>query len=74
MWKAKVMEIKQPGIHFLIDKNLDMGLTNFLSLGGYPGYALMDKQGFYRRGAIGQMENIKNCDAFVGLIGKWLSK
>ncbi len=40
-WKSKVVELKQPGIHFLIDETLDAELAHYFSFSGYPGYAFL---------------------------------
>ncbi len=44
-WKTKVTELQQPGIHFFIDELLDTEIRNLFSFSGYPGYALIDKDG-----------------------------
>ncbi|HXB45145.1 MAG TPA: TlpA disulfide reductase family protein, partial [Puia sp.] len=69
-WKSKVIELKQPGIHFLIEENLDADISNYFSFSGYPGYALIDKTGKYRPGAIKSMSEIANRDALAVLINK----
>ncbi|PSL46284.1 thiol-disulfide isomerase/thioredoxin [Chitinophaga niastensis] len=65
-WKSKVMELKQPGIHFLIDETLDAELAHYFSFSGYPGHAFIDKTGIYRPGA----SDIENREALVTLINK----
>jgi thiol-disulfide isomerase/thioredoxin len=67
-WKAKVAELKQPGMHFLIDETMDAELSNYFSFNGYPGYALIDKAGKYKPGAIQWMSSIENRDALAALI------
>lgn len=69
-WKSKVVELKQPGIHFLIDETLDAELANYFSFSGYPGHALIDKAGNYRPGAIKWMSDIENREALLALINK----
>jgi len=68
-WKSKVVELQQPGIHFLIDKALDADLSNYFSFSGYPGHALIDKDGNYKPGAIQWMSQIENKEALAALIG-----
>lgn len=69
-WKSKVAELKQPGIHFLIDDRLDAELSTFFSFNGYPGYALIDKNGNYKPGAIKWMSDIEDRDALAALINR----
>ncbi len=69
-WKSKVIELKQPGIHFLIDETLDAELSNYFSFSGYPGYAFIDKAGNYRPGAIKRISNIKDREELATLINK----
>lgn len=69
-WKSKVVELKQPGVHFLIDETLDAELSSYFSFNGYPGYALIDKAGQYKPGAIQWMSQIQDKDALAALIEK----
>ena len=69
-WKSKVIELKQPGIHILIDETQDAELSNYFSFSGYPGYAFIDKAGSYRPGAIKRVSDIENREALYGLINK----
>ena len=69
-WKSKVVELKQPGVHFLIDETLDAELSSYFSFNGYPGYALINKAGEYKPGAIQWMAQIQNKDALAALISK----
>jgi hypothetical protein len=63
------MELKQPGVHILIDETLDADISNYFSFSGYPGHALIDKTGQYKPGAIESMSQIQNRDALATLIG-----
>ena len=67
-WLSKVAELKQPGFHFLIDEKLDAEVSDFFSFNGYPGYALIDKDGNYRPGDIQWIATIENRDALAALI------
>jgi thiol-disulfide isomerase/thioredoxin len=67
-WKSKVVELKQPGIHFLIDEKLDAELSNYFSFSGYPGHALINKAGKYKPGAIKWMSDIENREELAALI------
>jgi thiol-disulfide isomerase/thioredoxin len=67
-WKSKVAELKQPGLHFLIDEKLDAELANYFSFSGYPGHAFIDKTGNYRPGAIKWMSEIENREALAALL------
>jgi thiol-disulfide isomerase/thioredoxin len=67
-WLSKVVELKQPGFHFLIDERLDAEVSSYFSFSGYPGYALIDKGGNYRPGAIQRISTIENRDALAALI------
>ena len=67
-WKQKVTELEQPGVHILIDEALDKELSAYFSFNGYPGYALIDQTGKYRRGAITRISMIKDKDALQALI------
>lgn len=69
-WKSKVLELKQPGIHFLIDETLDAELANYFSFSGYPGHAFIDKAGNYRPGAVKWMSDIENREMLNTLINK----
>jgi hypothetical protein len=69
-WKVKVAELKQPGIHILIDNALDADLTNYFSFNGYPGYALIGKDGSYQPGAFHWMSEIGGRDALAALINR----
>jgi len=69
-WKSKVVELKQPGIHFLIDETLDAELAHYFSFSGYPGHAFIDKTGTYKPGAIKWMSEIENREALAALINK----
>jgi thiol-disulfide isomerase/thioredoxin len=69
-WKAKVVELKQPGIHFLIDVPLDAELSHYFSFSGYPGYAFISKAGQYKPGAIQRITQIRDKDALAALIEK----
>jgi len=69
-WKSKVVELKQPGIHFIIDDALDADISNYFSFSGYPGYALIGKTGQYRPGAIKRMSEIESREALAALISK----
>ncbi|WP_342644589.1 TlpA disulfide reductase family protein [Mucilaginibacter sp. CSA2-8R] len=42
-WKTKVIELKQPGTHIFIDKNLSSELMAMLGKGGYPSYFCLDQ-------------------------------
>lgn len=67
-WKSKVAEIKQPGVHFLINEDLDADISNYFSFSGYPGHAFIDKTGTYKPGAITWMSDIENRDALARLV------
>ena len=69
-WKRKVIELKQPGIHILIDEALDADLSKYFSFNGYPGYAFIDKSGTYKPGAITWMSEIKDGDALAAMVNK----
>ncbi len=68
-WESKVIELKQPGVHMLIDAAMDAELSGYFAFNGYPGYALIDKSGQYKPGAIQWMSQIQNKDALAALIG-----
>lgn len=70
-WKAKVEELKQPGVHILIDERLTSELSGYLSFTGYPGHAFIDKNGQYRPGVINNgMRAISDRNALATLIKK----
>jgi thiol-disulfide isomerase/thioredoxin len=69
-WKSTVAELKQPGIHILIDEKLDADLASYFSFNGYPGHAFIDKTGKYRPGVIDMMWNIKDKEDLSALINK----
>jgi thiol-disulfide isomerase/thioredoxin len=69
-WKSTVADLKQPGIHILIDEKLDADLASFFSFTGYPGHAFIDKTGKYRPGAIDMMWNIKDKEDLSALINR----
>jgi thiol-disulfide isomerase/thioredoxin len=70
-WKSKVMEIKQPGYHFLIDEAMDTEISNYFSFSGYPGYAFIDSTGKYQPNALKNILEIANADALSALIKKY---
>jgi thiol-disulfide isomerase/thioredoxin len=70
-WKTKVMELKQPGFHFLIDETLDAEISNYFSFSGYPGYAFIDATGNYQPNALRNISDIANSDALSALIKKY---
>jgi thiol-disulfide isomerase/thioredoxin len=70
MWKSKVIELKQPGVHFLIDEALDAELSSYFSFSGYPGHAFISKAGQYKPGATSGISQIGNKDALAALIEK----
>jgi thiol-disulfide isomerase/thioredoxin len=67
-WKNKVMELAQPGIHILIDKTMDAEISKYFSFSGYPGYALIGKNGTYKPGAITWLSSIPDRAALADLI------
>ncbi len=67
-WKQKVFDLEQPGVHILIDEALDKDLSAYFSFTGYPGYALIDRTGNYRRGAITYISMIRDKDALQTLL------
>ena len=69
-WKEKVAELKQPGVHILIDNALDAELAHYFSFSGYPGHAFIDKTGQYRPGALTWMSEIGNKKGLVALLDK----
>jgi thiol-disulfide isomerase/thioredoxin len=70
-WKSKIMELKQPGLHFLIDETLDAEISSYFSFSGYPGYAFIDKKGNYKPSALKDISKIANSDALSALIKKY---
>jgi thiol-disulfide isomerase/thioredoxin len=69
-WKEKIVELKQLGVHILIDNALDAELAHYFSFSGYPGHAFIDKTGQYRPGAISWMSQIQDKKGLVALIDK----
>jgi hypothetical protein len=55
-------------MHFLIDEAMDAEISRYFSFGGYPGYALIDKTGVYKPGAIRWMSEIGDRSALEELI------
>jgi len=49
-WKRKIIELKQPGIHFFIDQQLDNDIMRLFSFSGYPSYILFHKNGTFKSG------------------------
>ena len=66
-WKAKIAELKQPGIHYFVDETLENELMNLFSFSGFPNYAFIDKNGQYKPSAISRMSLI-NKDQLIELI------
>ncbi len=56
-WKAKVIELKQPGIHFFVDEALENELMSQFSFSGYPSYGFISRKGVYKPGAITRMSS-----------------
>lgn len=67
-WKSKVAELKQPGVHFLIDEKMDSDFSNYFSFSGYPGYAYIDKKGNYKPGAFERISEIKDKEDLTTLL------
>lgn len=57
-WKAKVIELKQPGTHFFLDEELVNELMGLFSFSGYPSYGFINRKGVYKPGAIKWMSAI----------------
>lgn len=51
-WITKISVLKLPGIHLFLDDTFETEVEKFFSVGGYPGYVFIDKNGVYRQGAI----------------------
>lgn len=66
-WKAKIAQLKQPGIHFFVDQTLEIELMNRFAFHGYPSYMLFNKNGQYKPGAITWMAHA-NKDQLIELI------
>ena len=66
-WKRKIAELKLPGIHFFVDEGLDVDLSQYFSLSGYPGYAFINQKGVYKPGAITWLKRIDK-DALAALL------
>ena len=56
-WKAKVVELKQPGIHIFLEEGLANELMNQFSFSGYPSYGFINRKGAYKPGAIKWMSS-----------------
>jgi thiol-disulfide isomerase/thioredoxin len=69
-WKEKVAELKQPGVHILINERLTAELSGYLSFTGYPGHAYIDRTGQYKPGAINGIGEIPDRQALITLINK----
>ena len=69
-WKAKVVQLQQPGRHFLIDETLDAELASYFSFSGYPGYAFINKAGNYQPGAFKRLSEIENIQMLAKLVNK----
>jgi thiol-disulfide isomerase/thioredoxin len=69
-WKTSVFRLRQPGIHILIDEKLDSEISEYFSFGGYPGYALIGRDGRYKSGAIHWMSEIADRKALEMLIAR----
>ncbi len=67
-WKSKVAELKQPGVHFLIDEGLDNAISSYFSFSGYPGHAFIDKNGKYKPGAFKGFAEIQDAKALANLV------
>ncbi len=69
-WKTKVVQIEQPGVHFIIDEKLDAELSTLFSFRGYPGYAFINKQGKYIPGALTWMSAVRDRQDVIALLEK----
>lgn len=69
-WKTKVIELQQPGVHFLIDEALDEDISKYFSFSGYPGYALINKAGNFKPGAFTWINEIADAKALEAIINK----
>jgi thiol-disulfide isomerase/thioredoxin len=67
-WKRKVADLKLPGVHFFIDEALDAAVGQYFSFSGYPGYALIDRQGVYKPGAITWISAIRDKQELAALL------
>jgi thiol-disulfide isomerase/thioredoxin len=67
-WKRKIIELKQPGIHFFIDEKLDSDIMRLFSLNGYPSYILLNKNGTFKSGYQLRPSAIERTQALADLL------
>ena len=68
-WKLKIAEYELSGTHIFVDEKIENALMNMFSVSGYPSYIFIDKEGFYKPGAIGRMSNLSK-EKLAGLLWK----
>jgi len=69
-WKLSVFNMRQPGVHIFIDEKLDAEISSYFSFGGYPGYALIGKDGKYKPGALRDLSQIEDRKALEALVAR----
>lgn len=68
IWKRKIVELKQPGVHFFIDDKLATEIMNLFSQTGYPSYVLLNKNGTVKSGFNLRPSNIQGTNGLLSLL------
>lgn len=68
IWKRKIVELKQPGVHFFIDDTLATEIMNLFSQTGYPSYILLNKNGTVKSGFNLRPSNMRGTKGLLSLI------
>lgn len=61
-WRRTVAELRLAGTHILLSPSQVDELMAFFGLGGFPGYAFIDRQGVHRPGVITRFSAMKSDD------------
>jgi thiol-disulfide isomerase/thioredoxin len=68
VWKTKIAELKQPGIHLFIDEILVKKIMTMFDKSGFPSYVCLDQSGQVQTGVISRM-SIARLDDIKKLTG-----
>lgn len=68
IWKRKIVELKQPGVHFFIDDKLASEIMHLFSQSGYPSYILLNKNGTVKSGFNLRPSNIQGTKGLLSLL------
>jgi thiol-disulfide isomerase/thioredoxin len=69
-WITKISCLKQPGIHILVDDQLESEVAQPFSKGGFPNYLLINSKGEYKPKAIDRLSGKTDIKAILDIYNK----